>query len=153
EHELRRALEHGFGPAELEVVRADRLHTLSAAVEREHTQRSEDLVEEILDAAGNRIVPLSAAAERALLEPTARALTPQDCVAAVRGAWSGGGLALTTMGSLALGPDAARRLEAAWSESLRAPVEEELAVPVAEFAYPPAVDASHVIADSEPIPE
>lgn len=82
EQELRRALEHGFQPAELAEVRANALRGLREAVERESTQNSTSLVGAVLSAAENRFVPTSAATRRTLLEPVYQALSVEDCHAA-----------------------------------------------------------------------
>jgi zinc protease len=136
EQELRRALEHGFQPAELEELRKNALRGLREAVEREGTEPSSSLVESLLGAAESRYVPTSAATRRALLEPVYQALTPEACQAALVEAWSKGELALTALGKLDLGADAAKELDAAWAASRAVPVAKGAEIAVAEFGYP-----------------
>jgi len=135
EQELRRALEFGFKPGELEEVRADALRGLDEAVEREKTAHSNGLLEEILAAAEQAYVPTDAATVRAILRPAIEALTLEQCQAAFRAAWGTGTLALTATGNLDLGPEAETKLRAAYAASAAVAVEPEAEEALLAFAY------------------
>jgi zinc protease len=149
EQELRRALEHGFQPAELSEVRANALRSLREGEEREATQNSTGLVGAVLSAAEERFVPTSAATRRALLEPIYEALTVEACHAALVEAWSEGELSTWTVGNLDLGPETARVLDEALAASRAVAVEKGAAITTAEFAYLPGGDGGEALAAAE----
>ena len=147
EQELRRALQFGFGQAELDEVRAEELRGLDEAVERESTAHSVGLLEEILAAAEERYVPADARTSRSILRPVIEALTVEDCHAAFRAAWAQGELSITTSGNLDLGESAAERLLAAYHESTSVPVEPSAAETVTAFAYASRPELSGAVAE------
>ena len=133
--EMRRALNFGFLQAELDEVRADMLRGLDEAVEREATAHSAGLRESILSAVENGGVPTDAATRREILRPALEAMTVEDCLEALRGAWRGGELAVTAVGGLDLGENAAATLLAAFEEARTAEVTPPAEIAAAEFAY------------------
>lgn len=135
ERELRRALAHGFQAAELDEVRAELLRSLDEAVEREATQHSGVLLEEVLHAAEERYVPTSAATDRAVLRPAIEALDVDACHRALVAAWAAGPVSITATGKLDLGEDAGAVLSAALARSREQPVEAMAEIVVASFAY------------------
>ena len=148
EQELRRALQFGFAPAELEEVRADALRALDEAVEREATTPSAVYVDQILYACEEVSVPTDAATRRAILRPAIERLTPEACQQALAANWSRGRLSIAALGGLELGADAAEQLAAAWSDSRKAAVVKPAAATVARFAYAsPAEDPCGIAAD------
>jgi len=135
EQELRRALEHGFQEAELAEVRADYLRGLDEAVDRERTRSSGSLVGDLLRAAEARYVPTNAATRRAILKPAIEALTVEQCREALAKSWSEGDLAISTIGNLDLGEDAAKVLDEVLAESRAVEVEKGDEIATGEFAY------------------
>jgi zinc protease len=135
EQELRRALQHGFRPQELDEVRKDALRSLDEAVEREGTRTSSSFAQEILAAAESRIVPTTAAADREILKPAIEALTPEGCRDALRKAWGEGQMRLSAVGGLDLGADGAKTLAETWAESVKVEVQAPPALSDLAFAY------------------
>lgn len=149
EQELRRALQHGFRPQELDEVRKEALRALDEAVEREATRPSASWVREILGAAEERLVPTTAATDRELLRPAIEALTPEACRDALRAEWGRGHLRLSAVGGLDLGADGPARLLAAWEDSGRVEVAPPPELADRAFAYASrAEDAGEVAARS-----
>jgi zinc protease len=149
EQELRRALEHGFQPAELAEVVADGLRSLDEAVEREPTASSRALLRRLLTAAEERYVPADAATRRSLLRPAIEALDPEVCHAALREAWEQGELSIQVTGNLDLGPDAEGELLAAWEASRSVPVEVGELIAADTFAYASSADETGEIVSRE----
>jgi zinc protease len=136
--ELRRALEFGFQPAELDEIRANELRGLAEAVQREGTRKSTDYAAEILSAAEDPTVPADSKTLQAILAPAIEALTVEQCAEAFRTAWSQGTQTLTAVGSLDLGPQAADELRAALEAATATPLEAPAAITAATFDYPAA---------------
>ncbi len=133
--ELRRALQHGFLPSELDEVRADSLRALAEAVEQEPTQDSDVLVGELLAACEERYVPTDAATTRAIYEGPTRALTPEACHRALQQAWSSGQLVISAIGGRDFGAAAEKELLAAWEAGGRSEVAAQTQAAAAAFAY------------------
>ncbi len=141
EQEMRRALEFGFQQAELDELRADMLRGLDEAVEREATQHSSGMLNELLLAAEERYVPTDAETTRAILKPAIEALTVEACHAALVEAWDAGPLSITATGNLDLGEEDGQQLRAALEASRAAPVEKMEEIVVSSFAYASSADA------------
>src|SRR5208282_4083013 len=88
EQELRRALQYGFRPDELREVAADFRNDLEQAAKSASTRRSDELAGEIADSLVEREVFTSPADDLALLGPALARVTPAECLAALRDAWS-----------------------------------------------------------------
>ncbi|MFM1746914.1 MAG: hypothetical protein RLZZ188_580 [Verrucomicrobiota bacterium] len=88
EQELRRALEHGFQPAELTEVVANFRNSLEQAVKTARTRRSPDLADEIAESLLDRDVWTSAEDDLALFAPALAKVSVDDCLRAMRDAWS-----------------------------------------------------------------
>lgn len=88
EQELRRALEHGFQPAELKEVVANLRNSLEQAVKTAATRRSDALAREIADSLIERNVFTSPADDLALYGPALERVTVADCLASLRSTWS-----------------------------------------------------------------
>jgi zinc protease len=87
EQELRRALEHGFEPAELKEVIANYRNSLEQAAKTASTRRSSALADEIARALLERDVFTTPGDDLALFGPALDEITVADCVAAMREAW------------------------------------------------------------------
>lgn len=87
DHELRRALEYGFQPAELRQVVADFRNGLEQAAKSAPTRFSPSIAGEIADSLVDRNVYTSPAQDLALFGPALERVTPAECLAALREAW------------------------------------------------------------------
>lgn len=132
--DLRAALNWGFQEAEIAEVRADWLRALDEAVEREPTAPSAGLREAILRAVEGGEVPMSAAAERALLRSSVEQATVEQCLAALRALWKEGQPSLVLSGPVALANDR-EHLEQLYEQSRAAKPEKPAEMVRAEFAY------------------
>lgn len=90
EQQLRGALEHGFTAAELKVATANMRTDLQQSVSSAATRRSDRLAGSIADSLNDDNVFTSPQQDLALLGPLLDKVTPQDCLDALRKAWSGG---------------------------------------------------------------
>ncbi len=133
--ELRRALQHGFADEELEEVRVEWLRAFDEALKSESTRDSDEFVNELLAASEDRVVPTDAATDKALFEPALRALTVEQCQAALAEAWSKGTLVVGMVGGLDLGPDAEKKLVEAWTAGSKGDVAAGVEETSAAFAY------------------
>ncbi len=88
DQELRRGLEHGFQPAELQEVVANFRNSLEQAVKTAATRRSDSIAYELADSLLQREVFTTAEDDLALLAPSLAKVTMQDCLAALRETWS-----------------------------------------------------------------
>jgi zinc protease len=99
EQELRRALEHGFQPAELREIVANFRNSLEQAVKTAATRRSSDLAGEIVDALVSGDVFTTPADNLALYAPALEKVTPEQCTQALRDAFSAPGRFVSVMGN------------------------------------------------------
>jgi zinc protease len=88
DQELRRALEHGFQKPELQEVVANYRNSLEQAVKTAPTRRSGAIADEITDTLLEREVWTTAEDDLALYGPALDKITVEDCLAALRNAWS-----------------------------------------------------------------
>lgn len=116
EQELRRALEFGFQPAELREATANVANALDEAVKQAPTRRSPALAAGLLSAIANDNVFDHPAAERDLYAPALATITVDDCLAALRAAWSVPGRLIFVSGDLPAEVDPAA-VVAAYNES------------------------------------
>lgn len=100
--EVRRALNFGFQEVELDEERAGWLLSLREGAEREKTMHSLAIAEGLLLEVEEEVVPTSAAYDLELLAPALEALTPEECLDALRAAWRGGQLVMSCVGPVAL---------------------------------------------------
>ncbi len=87
DQELRRALQHGFHPAELQEVAADFRNSLEQAVQTASTRRSDALADEIANLLLERDVFTTPEDDLALFGPALEKVTVADCAEALRQAW------------------------------------------------------------------
>ncbi|MEN9661823.1 MAG: hypothetical protein RL324_772 [Verrucomicrobiota bacterium] len=88
EKEVRRVLEHGFQAGELQEVVANYRNRLEQAVKTASTRRSSSLVGTLASSLMDKEVVTTPEDNLALLGPVLAALTPEQCTAAFRTAWS-----------------------------------------------------------------
>ncbi len=116
DQELRRALAHGFQPAELREVSANLANDLEEEVKQASTRRSPALCAELLGTIAHDNVFELPSTRRDLFKPALATLTPADCLAALREAWKVPGRLIFVSGNLELAnPEA--DLIAAYKES------------------------------------
>jgi zinc protease len=146
EQELRRALHHGFDPAELAVVRAATLNNLEQAVRGAPTRRSRQLAEGIANDILNANVTLDPADVLALFGPALEALTVEDCLAALREAWAPAHRHVFVGGNVVLpAAEAAARIAAAYTAAAAVAVEAPPALATAAWAYTDFGPAGEVV--------
>jgi zinc protease len=88
DQELRRALEHGFQPAELKEVVANFRNGLDQSVKTAATRHSDALADEIAQTLVERNVFTHPSEDLAVYGPALEKVTVDDCLAALRQAWS-----------------------------------------------------------------
>ena len=135
EQELRRALLHGFQPAELAEAVAEQRNRLEQAVRGAATRRSPALANELVDTLLDRNVFTHPGTERALLAPALDHVTPEACLEAFRAAWNESqGRKIYVAGNLQLA-EPEKEIIAAYQASSATPVTPPARVEQAAFAY------------------
>ncbi|MBL9215742.1 MAG: insulinase family protein [Opitutaceae bacterium] len=135
EQELRRALQHGFQPAELREAVAKMRNGLEQAVRTAPTRRSPSLAGELVSSFVDREVFTHPAAELALYQPALDTVDVDACLAALRGLWDERiGRRIFVTGNLRL-DDADREIAAAFAASQAVAVAAPPAVAESTFAY------------------
>ncbi|MFN2477398.1 MAG: M16 family metallopeptidase, partial [Chthoniobacterales bacterium] len=114
EQELRRALEHGFTPAELTEAAANIANQLEQAVKTASTRHSNQLANELVDTLLQREVFTPPAADLALLKPALEKITVEDCVEALRSDFAANGRFAMVSGNAQLPGDAPAAIAAAY---------------------------------------
>ncbi|GGP19148.1 M16 family metallopeptidase [Silvimonas iriomotensis] len=115
DQQLRSALDHGFTAQELQVAVANLRTDLDQSVSSAATRRSDRLAGAITDALNDGNVYTSPAQDKALLGPLLDKVTPEDCVAALRKAWTGGRRVFVSGNAKLADPQA--EIKAAWTQS------------------------------------
>ncbi len=87
EHELRRALTHGFHESELEEIRANILNNLERNARRAPTRRSRNLAESLVSSLTTDRVFIAPQTELELMRPILDALTVDQCLESLRKAF------------------------------------------------------------------
>lgn len=126
DQELRRALQHGFQKAELDEMKALYRNSLEQAVKTAPTRRSQSLADEITNALLDREVFTTPETDLAIYGPALEKVTPEDCVKAMREAWSPKHRLVLVTGNAKVADDNAAALA-----SIRGVYEKSLAVAVA----------------------
>jgi zinc protease len=116
EQELRRALEHGFQPAELREATANMATMLDNAVQQAPTRRSPALSAGLANTILHKNVFEHPSTTRELYRGALATVTVDDCLAALRAAWSAAGRRVVVSGNLPAEVDAAA-VVAAYGES------------------------------------
>lgn len=122
EQELRRALTHGFQPAELREVTANVLNGLEQAVKTAPTRHSDELAFTLAQSLVDRQVFTTPADDLALYRPALARVTVADCLDALRATWAGVPPAVLVTGNAAIPGDAAAAIVAAYEKSRATPV-------------------------------
>ncbi|HNC23595.1 MAG TPA: insulinase family protein [Opitutaceae bacterium] len=135
DQELRRALEHGFSAAELHEVVASYLNGLDQSVKSASTRHSDRLANEIAEGILHREVFTTPAAEQALYAPALAKLTVDDCLAALRKAFSAPGRYVLVAGNAKIPGDANAAIAAAYAQSQQVAVAAPAAAAEQKWAY------------------
>jgi len=99
DQELRRALEHGFQPAELAEARANFLNQLQQSALTASTRRSDELAGELISALTENQVFTTPADDLALYQPALENVTVAECAEALRAAYAAPGRFVSVMGN------------------------------------------------------
>lgn len=135
EQELRRALEHGFQPAELREITANYLNALEQAVKSASTRRSADLADDLADGIAKREVFTTPADDLALFRPALEKITVQDCLAALRATWADPNPSVLVTGSARITGDAPAAILAVLAQSRTVPLDAPAAILDAPWGY------------------
>ncbi|MEY4938423.1 MAG: hypothetical protein RIQ93_158 [Verrucomicrobiota bacterium] len=127
DQELRRALEHGFQPAELSEVVSNFRNSLEQAVKTSSTRRSDGLAQEIAESLLEGDVFTTPEDDLALFTPALDRITTADCLTALRTAWSPNHRLIMVTGNARIAPTS----EAAPEKTIAAIYEKSRAVAVA----------------------
>ena len=135
DQELRRALAHGFLPAELTEVAANYRNYLEESTKTAATRRSDGLAEEITQQLLDGDVFTTPADDLALLGPALDKITVDDCLAALRRAWSPPHRLILVTGNAKLGDAAAATIAAAFDRTQSTTVTAPEAIADLKWAY------------------
>jgi zinc protease len=135
EQELRRALQHGFQPAELQEIVANYANDMEQAVKTASTRRSPALADEIAQNLLERDVFTTPADDLALFKPALEKVTVADCVAALRAAWAADHRYVIVTGNMKIDGDASAAITAAYTKSLSVAVPPPAAAADDTWAY------------------
>ena len=137
DQELRRALEHGFQKPELQEVVANFQNSLQQAVKTAPTRRSGAIADEIADALLERDVWTTPEDDLALYGPALGKVTVEDCLAALREAWSPKHRLVMVTGNAKIEPAdrATAVIQSAYEKSLSVPVAPPEKMTEAKWAY------------------
>lgn len=135
DQELRRALQHGFQPAELREITASFLNGLEQAKKSAATRRSDALARELVKCLADAEVFTTPAAEHALYAPALATITPEDCLAALRITWGTPSRYVLVSGNAAITGDAEKAIVAAYEASRAVAVAPPATVANTAFAY------------------
>jgi zinc protease len=134
EHELRRALRHGFTTSEVALSASTGLASYRYLVERATTRHSDELTAEIVGNLMSGRVTQAPSAMLAQVEPIFNSLTPQECLEAFRALWPEDRRTILVSGGLTL-RDPAKEIGEIYESSRRFPLPENNETARDQFAY------------------
>lgn len=152
EQELRRALQFGFQPAELQEAVAATRNALEQAVRTAPTRRSDGLAMALVGTFIDQDVFTHPSTELELFAPALDKITPEACLAALRATWpESDGRRIWITGNLQL-DQAEQQITAAYEASRAIAVQPPAKIEEAKFAYtnfgtPGTVKAEHKVDD------
>ncbi|MBI4626555.1 MAG: insulinase family protein [Verrucomicrobia bacterium] len=135
DQELRRALEHGFQPAELKEIVARQINGLEQAVKTAATRPSDALAGEIAQSLLDREVFTPPEDDLALFKPALEKATVNDCLVALRAAWSPPHRLVLVTGNAKPGDDANAAIAGVYEKSRAVAVAPPEAIADAKWAY------------------
>ena len=148
EQELRRALEHGFTPAELAEQIANIRTSLKNAADQAATRTSTNLAATLASAIHEQDVFTTPQSGLERFEAFAGEISVEDVHAAFRAQWEGGGGPLIHLSNNVEIDDAREKILAAWTESGSVPVTPPEAAEQAAFAYTDFGQPGEVVSDT-----
>ena len=148
EQELRRALEHGFQPAELREATANMATVLDNAVQQAPTRRSQALAAGLANTILHKNVFEHPTATRDLYRTALASVTVEDCLAALRSAWTPPGRLIVVSGNLPAEVDSAA-VAAAFGESRAVAVSAPAKIDSATWGYADFGPAGAIVARRE----
>ncbi|MBC7367176.1 MAG: insulinase family protein [Undibacterium sp.] len=153
DQELRRALTHGFSATELREITANYVNSLEQSVKTASTRHSNALADDLVESVNRDNVFTTPAADLALFKPALAAITPADCLAALRAAWAPAGRYVSVTGNALLpAADSANLITAAYDKSADAavaapPVESDTPWAYTDFGPAGSVVTKTTVAD------
>ena len=144
EQELRRALEHGFTAAELDLQRTDTIGRLKAAAAQANARTSQGLANAILQVVGEDDFVTTPAFRLAYYERVAPTVTPAEVHAAFRKMWSGSAPLIHVSGKQAVDPAA---LAMVFADSRKLAVAAPKAQSAVAFGYDNFGPAGKIVED------
>jgi zinc protease len=136
DQELRRALEHGFQPAELREAVAAYRNSLQQAVRTAPTRRSADLAMQLIASIADEEVFTTPETDQALFEPALDAVTVEHCARALHHAFGAPHRLVSVIGNAKLATDAPEgRIASVFAASSAVAVAPPAAITETEFAY------------------
>jgi zinc protease len=135
EQELRRALQHGFQPAELQEIVAILRNGFEQAVKTAGTRRSDALASKIAQDLLEREVFTTPADDLALIKPALEKVTVADCVAALRAAWAADHRYVIVSGNAKIDGDASPIITSTYQKSLTVAVASPVTATDNAWAY------------------
>ncbi len=135
DQELRRALEFGFQPGELQEVIANFRNGLEQAAKTAPTRRSESLASEISDDLVEGDVFTTPADDLALYAPALEHVTVADCLAALRDAWKAPHRLVMVTGNAKIDGDDLAAIRRVYDEAHAIAVTRPEAINEAKWAY------------------
>jgi zinc protease len=134
EQELRRALEHGFNPSELNEAKANLTRAYEDAVKAKSTRKADVIAMEIIESVNDKSVFSSPETDLGIFKSALKEVTPESCAAALREVWSGDDrfVSITTKNEI---KDGEKLLEQAWRDSIAVKVDSIEDKGEAKFAY------------------
>lgn len=143
ETELRRALEHGFAPAELKEAVSNYRHSLEESVKTAPTRHSDALADHLVDSMLEGYVFTTPEESLAAVKDALETVKAEDCMKSLREAFPAAGRYIAVVGNVEIAPKPSD--EKSPPKSAATPEEQILAV--YREAATASVDASSAIAD------
>ncbi len=135
DQELRRALEHGFQPAELREAVANEINALEQDERSAATRRSNDLADSLVSVLASGYVFTTPAGELELFKPVLETVTVEQCTQALREAFQAAGRYVSVMGNAKIEGDVVAAIANAYEASSRVAVRPSETLADAAFAY------------------
>ncbi len=152
ETEVRRAVEHGFTPAEFEEAKATLLKAVELRAAQADSRKSRDLASNIVTLVAGKKVLTHPADDLARVREALAGLKPEACHRALAESWQGDDLQIFVGGNLKLEGDAEAQILAAHAASRAKPVSAPAREETARFAYG-ELGAPGRIAEQKHVPE
>ena len=152
EQELRRALEHGFTPAEFAEAAANITNQLEQAATTASTRHSNRLADELVQTVLGGEVFTTPADDLALLKPALEKITPADCMAALRKDFGAPGRFVMVTGNATIEGDAPAAIASAYEQAHAVAVtppkaDQQSAWAYTDFGPPGEIEKRERIAD------